>query len=180
MEQEIKGCWRSARFSNTTDNYTPHRQTTLQRLIRRYKRFSRIAFIMALCSPLYVFLLLRDNTTASMWQITSVTIFMMIYFITVSIMDSWIARGLSSINIMEETVSEVCHQAFFYRKRHFQFIAVLIPMGLMILGSLAWLFSDNRYILNGMVSGAIIGAVVAIFVLRRFLKEYRDLSDDEM
>lgn len=180
MEQEIKDCWRSARFSNTTDNYSPHQRTTLQRLIRRYKRFSRIALSMAGCVPLYFFTVLRDNTTASMWQITYVTVFMMIYFITVSIMDCWIARGLSSINITEGTVSEVCHRAFFYRKRHFQFIAVLIPMGLMILSSLAWLFSDNRYILNGMVSGAIIGGIVAITALRRFMKEYKDLTHDEM
>lgn len=179
MEQEIKDCWRSARFSNTTDNYTHHRLTTLQWLIRRYKRFSRIALIMAGCSPLYFFILLRDNTTASMWQITYVTVFMMIYFITVSIMDCWLARGLSSINIMEGTVSEVCHRAFFYRKRHFQFIAVLIPMCLIILGLLAWLFSDNIYILNGMVSGAIIGFVVAIIALRRFMKEYKDLTNGE-
>lgn len=179
MEQEIKNCWRSARFSNIADNNTPHRQTALQRLIERYKRFSRMALILAGCTPLYLFVLLRNCNTVSVWQSASVAAFMMVYCLTASAMDNWLRKGLSSIRVADMPVAEVCRRAFYYRKRHFQFMAVLIPMCLILLGWLAWLLSENEYFLYGMAVGAVIGVLAGYTVLSKFLKEYKALMSEE-
>lgn len=178
MEQDIKDCWRSTRFNNGNGDITPGRKTALQRLIERYKRFSRMALILAGCTPLYLWNPLRNEVNVPEWQLISAMAFMMVYGLTASGMDCWMARGLSSINIAEMPVAEVCRRAFFYRKRHFQFMAVLIPMCLILLGWLGWLVSDNQYMFYGMVSGAVLGGAVAFRILHGFLKEYRELTAD--
>lgn len=180
MEQEIKNCWRCTRFSNSPADNKPRRHTALQQLIGRYKRFSRISLIMTCYMPFYIFQLLRNNTTATpLWLITAVSAFMMIYCLTASVMENWLSKGLSSINIADMPVVEVCNRALYYRKRHFQFIAVLLPMCLILLVLLAWLLSSNQYIVYGIATGAVIGIVIGLFVLNKFLKEYKNLTTDE-
>ena len=177
MEQELKNCWRNCRFNINGGNGN-RRMTALQQMIERYNRFSRVAFLMVLFSPAYFFLLLRNNTTASLGQTMAMAAFLIIYFLLAGAMDRWLAHGLSAINLAEMSVAEVCRRAFFYRKRHFQFMAVLIPMCLILLGWLVWLFSGNDFFLYGLATGAVIGAAVGVTALRRFLREYRDLTSD--
>lgn len=179
MEQEIKDCWRSARFNSDNDNMPPNRKTALQCLIERYKRFSRFALIFACCIPLCISNLLRHDVSAPVWQQISLIVFTMAYCFTASVMDCWMARGLSSIKLAEMPVAEVCRRAFFYRKKHFQFMAVLIPMCLVLLGLLGWLLSNNQYALYGMACGAVLGGTIGFRVFSRFMKEYRELTSDE-
>lgn len=176
MEQEITKSWRNVRFNNNTENNTPRRQTALQQLIERYKRFSRFALIMAGCMPLSFFNILRSNSDASLGQISAISVYIIVYCLIASIMDRWIARGLSTINLAEMPAVEVFRRALFYRKRHFQFMAVLMPMCLILLGWIVWLFSDDEYFLYGVATGAAIGVVIGVIILSRFLREYKELT----
>lgn len=99
-----------------------------------------------------------------------------VYFLTVSGMDFWLWRGLDSINPLSMTVSEISEKALYYRKCHLRFMAVLIPMAILLLGFTGYVFSSEIYTLYGMIFGAIAGLIIGILQFRKFMIAYRNLS----
>ena len=75
------------------------------------------------------------------------------------------------------SVSEVAYNAMFYRKRHLQFMAVLIPMAVALLGFTGYVFSSEIYFPYGMIVGAVCGLIIGIIQFRKFMAEYRKLSE---
>lgn len=98
------------------------------------------------------------------------------YFLTVSCMDFWFWRGICTIDPLRMNVSEISEKSMFYRKRHLQFMAILIPMAIALLCFTGYVFSSEIYFLNGMIAGAVIGAIIGTIQFRRFMAGYRDLS----
>lgn len=100
-----------------------------------------------------------------------------VYFLTAFSMDQWLYQGIGKIDPLKMSVSQVLKKSLFYRKRHLQFMAILIPMALGLLGFTGYVFSNDRYMLIGMIAGAIFGAIIGIIHFRRFMVEYRNLSE---
>ncbi|MCM1141828.1 MAG: hypothetical protein NC453_24925 [Muribaculum sp.] len=100
-----------------------------------------------------------------------------VYFLTVFCMDYWLWRGIGTINPLRMSVSEVAYNAMFYRKRHLQFMAVLIPMAVALLGFTGYVFSSEIYFPYGMIVGAVCGLIIGIIQFRKFMAEYRKLSE---
>lgn len=99
-----------------------------------------------------------------------------VYFLTVSSMDFWLWRGIGSIDPLRMSVSEITEKSMFYRKRHLQFMTVLIPMAIALLGFTGYVYSSEIYFLDGMIFGIIAGLIVGTIQFRRFMAEYRNLT----
>lgn len=150
-----------------------NRKTALDRLRDRYRHFWIVALVMSLCS-LIVFSRGRlVDECIGLW----LGIVYSAYFLTVFFMDHWLWRGIRTIDPLKMGVSEVAEKAMFYRKRHLQFVAFLIPVGAVLLGFTAYAFSSEIYFLSGMIAGGVCGLIVGIVQFRRFMAEYRKLSD---
>lgn len=156
-----------------TPNRTPldsGRRTALANLAQRYLKFSRLSLIMTLCSPCYML----SSVFTDDWRYI-VALCFCIYFAVAGVMDYWLYRGVSSIDVGSMTVSEVARKSIFYRRRHLQFIAVLIPMAVIAIGIMVYAFGFNRDIIAGMACGAIVGLAIGSRQLIAFMDDYRTL-----
>lgn len=147
------------------------RSTALQRLAKRYRVFSTISAT-AIC--LSLLLMKLDFVESGMRPVIALAFGA--YFFTASVMDLWLSNGISKIDCINMTVHEVICKALFYRKRHFQFMAVLLPAALAVIGLLAWQTTDNVYILACMAIGFLLGLALGLKEFYRFMADYRDIT----
>ena len=150
-----------------------NRKTALDRLRDKYRHFWIVALIMTFYSLLMFSCGRIFEGRGGVW----LGIAYAAYFLTVFCMDHWLWRGIGSIDPLKMGVAEVAEKALFYRKRHLQFIVVLIPMAVVLLGFTAYAFSSDIYFLIGIAVGAVCGLTVGIIQFRRIMAEYRKLSD---
>lgn len=174
---DIKKCWCEACFRNQESIKKSKKQTTLESLIERYKRFSRLGLILAFVTPMNLFLVLSHQSHIGIITTILFTIFGVIFFLVASFMDRWLADGISRIDLSEMSVSEVCRLALYYRKKHFQCIAILLPFAFIYIGMMVWAFSSQEYTLYGIAVGAVVGLLIGSLQLRKFLSEYRGITE---
>lgn len=110
----------------------------------KYRHF----WIMALVMSLYSLILFSQGRLVEGSLGLRLGIAYSAYFLTVFFMDHWLWRGIGAIDPLKMGVSEVAEKAMFYRKRHLQFVAFLIPVGAVLLGFTAYAFSSDIYFLS--------------------------------
>lgn len=148
-------------------------KTALDRLRDRYRVFWRAGLIMIFSS----FLIFSKHLIVENPLNLHLGFAYAAYFLMCFIMDHWLWKGIGSIDPLRMGVAEVAKKALYYKKRHLQFMIFLIPMAIAILGLTGYVFSSDKYLLMGMITGAICGAILGIFQFRRFMAEYRKLTD---
>ena len=111
------------------------------------------------------------------WRII-ISVAFALYALTASVMDCWLYNGIRSIDVVTMPVAEVIRKAMFYKKRHMQFIAVLLPFVLAIIGVIAWK-GDNIYFRLGIIVGFIAGTAIGVFQLMNFLSDYRAITSED-
>ena len=178
MEQDVKRNWRDARIKSSVDNnfdeiFNGRRHTALENLSRRYKRFSTIALVFVLWGPMTF-----SNPSLLEHGRMVMSIVSAVYFMICSGMDYWLYQGIRSIDCSTMTVSEVSRRALSYRKRHLQFIAILLPIAFIWIGMLVYYINYNKYFIWGIVIGGIIGFAVGFRQLLAFLSDYRRVVED--
>lgn len=179
MENELRRCWRDTTFRNSDNpTDTDRRYTALQKLALHYRRFSNIALLFIPMLPLSLGNVMRHMDAELNWMAIALILFGMVYFLTCSLMDRWLYRGISSIDVAEMPVVEVCRLAFHYRKKHLQFIAILIPFAVIFLGGMVSIFYTDIYLIWGLAIGAVLGLILGIHQFRIFMSEYRDITRD--
>lgn len=149
------------------------KKTALDRLRGRYRIFWIFSLIMAFVG----FLIFSGGTFVMNRLNLWLGIAYAIYFLTVSSMDYWLGKGLATIDPLRMSVSEIAGKSMFYRKRHLQFMIILIPMAISLICFTGYVFSSEMYFLNGMIAGAILGLIIGTIQFRRFMGEYRKLAD---
>lgn len=148
------------------------RLTALQSLARRYKRFSIIALAVIPCSLGMLNLRFMTERTRLILVI-GYAVFMFIS----SVMDSWLSRGISSIDCSRMSVSEVARKAMFYRKRHLQFMMILLPIAFALVGYIIFNSIANVYLCVGLIVGVLFGGAVGLRGFFDFMADYRTLTD---
>ncbi|MDE7349969.1 MAG: hypothetical protein K2N25_02790 [Muribaculaceae bacterium] len=152
------------------------RKTALQNLAERYRRFSNLALVLILLSFSWIFN--PDMFPGHHGLRITVGVSFAVYALIASIMDRWLYKGIQSIDIVVMPVSEVVRKALFYRKRHLQFIVVLLPIVLAIIAVMAWSM-DNLYFRLGIVVGFIAGVAIGVRQLLAFLADYRAITSED-
>lgn len=179
---DLHSAWRSldkrvsrleASGRNGCDPSSMHnRRTALDRLARKYSRFS----ILSLLCGIFVVPLIAAHVCLPRWKIPTL-ISMVCYFAIASAMDYWLKSKVQEIDVNTMPVAEVVRRAMALRKRHHQFMMILIPLCIAILTVLILGCGGDRYIVAGMATGAIIGLVIGIRQYLDFMRQYRLLSD---
>lgn len=178
---DIRENWQNTRFESTpTAEYDSIvsgrlRHTALDRLKQRYQRFAMVGIMMVIVFGIMTMTgrFERIFVTENIWFMIT----WMAYFATAAIMDTWLYYGLSKINLTTMSVSEVSRLALYYRKRHIQFIFVLLPWALAVVGWFISIAIDDKYLVCGIISGMLVGLCIGARALMGFLKEYRELSE---
>ncbi len=150
-----------------------NKKTALDRLRNQYRTLFAISLPMVFTS----YLIFSRAVPAYGKQSLYLGIAYAAYFIITFIMDRWLWTGIGTIDPLKMSVSQVVEKSMFYRKRHLQFIAILIPIAVVLLGFTGYVFLSNIYFLSGIIVGAICGAILGIIQFRRFMDEYRKLSE---
>ncbi len=148
------------------------RKTSLDRLLGNYRRFAYISFGMTVFSLLFLSNRLFPQS-AGIW----ITLYLMAYFLTTGLIDSWLYRRLKGIDVCRMSVREVALTAIECRKRHHQCMFVLIPFAIGILYLLLFVgYEDLESAKIGAIVGGIIGGAVGIKKYLEMMKDYRILS----
>ncbi len=165
------------RESNSFDSIiNGKRRTALENLAERYRRFSNLGLTLILLSFTWIFnpSMFPDNHRLRI----AVGVSFAVYALIASIMDRWLYQGIRSMDIVAMPVSEVIRKALFYRKRHLQFIAVLLPIVLALIGAIAWSM-DNLYFRLGVLVGFLTGTAIGLRQLFAFLADYRTIISED-
>lgn len=176
--QDMKSAWRETATSLQTENdrlLTEFKNgnplTSLERLRNRYRRFAILGFTML---PLSCVFMLKSifPIEGGIW----ITLSFIVYFLTCGFMDTWLYRGLDTIDCLHMSVSEVIEKARYYRKKHLQFVVILIPMAIALLCGLAYFTGWEEHILLGMIIGGSIGFAIGLQQLFAFLRDYKNIA----
>lgn len=150
-------------------------RTSLDRLRTRYKRFVAVALVAAFpCSMVF----LKSDLVSGEGRIWLAIAFAA-YFILCASMDFWLYLGIGKIDPLTMSVSEVIGRAMFYRKRHLQFIAVLIPVAIALISFMAYQIGCDVYLISGMAIGGCIGLAIGSMQLIEFMRDYKSISRQE-
>lgn len=146
--------------------------TSLDRLGARYFRFVMLA---ACCTILSLSFMLVPWPLPynSVW----LSLAFIAYFITCGVMDFWLYRGVGSIDCLRMPVSVVISKALYYRKRHLQFVLILLPLVFGVFFLLALYCNFDRSTLLGMIIGGAFGFAIGLYQLREFMRDYRKITD---
>ena len=148
------------------------RETALEKLRKKYLWFSRFALVFMIIEP-FCFSL-RFMAEYNVWI---AGLMFMVYFGVCSSMDYWLYKGISSIDCYTMTVSEVVEKAFYYRKKHLQFIIILLPLALVCVGTLGYMLRSKPAFLVGMGCGGAVGLALGYRQYLEFMSEYKKLRE---
>ena len=179
-QEEIRETWQAAatRFycpspEELEDIYRRNKETALDKLAMKYKRFSCMSLVMTMVSCCYM----MPNSLFDGDLRICVSLAFILYFGTCSAMDYWLYKGVSSIDCLTMTVKEVAEKAMYYKRRHLIFMAVLFPCALSVVGLMLYSAGFEKYLTMGVLAGAIVGGVIGYRHYLDFMDEYRKLSE---
>lgn len=147
------------------------RRTSLDRLLKYYRRFMLISFAMIAVSASFF----RMDFFIGNWNVWLGTLFML-YFFVVGCMDLWLYLHVSVIDIYRMPVREVASIAIKCRRRHHQFMIGLIPFAIAAVYVLICA-SKKESVIIGAVIGGIIGGLIGYRKYREIMQDYRTLSE---
>lgn len=151
------------------------KKTALDSLCDKYRRFWSISLLMTFSS----FLIFSHKLAVETHLNFLVGALFAAFFLITFCMDFWLWNGIRSIDPLRMGVAEVAEKSMFYRKRHLQFMAFLIPLALALLCFTGYVYSLEIYFLIGMIIGAALGVIIGVNQFREFMKEYRKLRDHQ-
>lgn len=177
MNERIKESWDKTHLksigTDTVNEITAGRKNTaLENLATRYKRFSSLSLVMLILTPAYIFGNIFPEDSRML-----ILAAMEVYFVVCGVMDYWLYMGIKKIDVQTWSVAEVMRTALYYRKKHLQFVAILLPFAILVVGSMAWALSHNQYFIYGVICGACIGIAIGARQLMKFMTDYRAIVE---
>ena len=180
--EEIKRTWEEASrkmFRPSPEEfeimYREKKETALERLASRYRRFSTLGMVMVVVSALWM---LSPLPFASLNARLVIAILMMVYFATCSSIDYWLYRGIASIDCFTMSVSEVINKALYYRKKHLQSMMFLFPFAIGVVGGIIYALNADKYLIYGVIAGGVCGLILGYHQYRQFMDEYKIISEN--
>lgn len=171
MEDNLKKEWSETRFNISAGNISEitinKRKTALQSLAKRYRTFSYLSLLSLAFVPSFYHIPERGNLLLAI-------IYSAILCIG-SAMDHWLYLGIKQIDCATMSVAEVSRRAMLYRKRHLQFVAILLPAGFLFLGLMIY-FCNDSFLASGAIVGGLIGGTIGFRQLLNFLSDYKEMK----
>lgn len=181
---EIKALWieindRLSRLEKSTVEES--RRVTQQKirsaqedLIRKYARFSRLSFIMAIVFPLFY-----GNPANTIFDYPTklysycVGGAMCAFFLICGVMDLYLSNAVKDINLATMSVIEVRRQAINLKRCHHIFQMILIPLAIGVLILMLYPIIEETWI--GAIIGLVIGLSIGISVYIKMMADYKEI-----
>lgn len=145
-------------------------ETGLKRLALRYRMLSIVAFIFVIaCAFVYPPLFGEKS-----WILP--TVVMMIYFSTCAIMDFWLYKGITSIDCQTMNVNEVIRLSGYYKKKHLQFVMILLPFAFVTVGVFIYSLNLEPEMVKAIIIGLIVGLTLGIKMFISFMHDYKNIE----
>lgn len=179
-DDKMKAAWRNRNCdsssglineANSKDIMDFRRETSLERLANRYKRFFMLGFCMIPLVPAWVL----AGVLTGPYQIPMM-IFGMLYFLLCGCMDVYLYNQVREINVFTMTTGEVIEKAAKCRKLHLRYIMILLPLAIFLIIGLALINIDNKTMVLGICFGCAVGLAIGIMQLSRFMDDYRAIN----
>lgn len=180
--EEMKKIWEQtdSRLSTIEDQLSSmgenvmmaRKRTALDSLALRYKRFSLVAILFAGTMVLYTV----GDIIPGPWG-PWICLAMAAYMLLVSGMDYWLYIKVKEIDVEGIGVSKVACMARYCRRKHLQFIMVLVPIAIVLVTALIYSFSDEIYMVYGAIAGLIFGLALGSRAFMKFMADYRSLRE---
>jgi len=177
--EEMKSAWNYTRLASSRsddmqdlrsyENFC-RRQTSLDHLRKNYKQFVSLALGMLAFDLLFIWIDLIPNN----WRLPMIVI-LDLYFGTCAVMDYWLYTKTGEIDVFRMTVREISVLAHKCRRRHHQFMLILVPFAIAIVYLLCVVFSNDSF-QWGAVVGGIIGGTIGLMKYIRMMRDYRSIS----
>lgn len=178
--ENLKSDWRNASEAINPDNgsgrrFSPGCKTSLDRLMLRYKGFAAMSATMTVLTGVLLIIASAESIEipVPLW----LWICFEAYFLTAAVMDYWLAYRIGAIDCTVMTVDDVLRKTMYCRKKHLQFIVILLPMALALFAGMIYSFNADMAIIYGMIAGFLIGLGIGLKKLSDFLKDYRRILD---
>ena len=166
--EEMKVNWQSARHSITPGSGAvpdDSRKTYLQRLSHKYTRIRIFSLIFMILGPM----ILYNEGVTSVWLLASYAILLGVG----SIVDHYLSLSIRAIDPSLMSVTEVMRRILNCRKIHLRWVVIVLPIVIFWCAALAYVMQANIYFVYGICAGGIVGLVIGVHVLLRFLHDYR-------
>lgn len=178
MEEKIKNEWNGMCFNPLSQDkmnqiLDGRRRTALQHLARRSRRFAILAAVSILWSIMFVFGDIFDES----YRLPLVAAFS-VYFLTCTVMDTYLYQRIKAIDCSVMSVREVAMEAMACRKRHLQFVVILLPMAIGLIYLLMNALQFDKYAVMGLCIGGCIGLAIGSYNLMKFMADYKMLKQE--
>ncbi len=180
-EQELKDAWRreghnlSSNVDMPSMTVNTRRTTALQRLADRYRRFSFMGLMLAF---LGIVTGLNPHIIDTEYRLVYIVWYSGLMLVC-AVIDRYLYMKVSDINVVTMPTMTVIKRAMECRKLHLRSICFLLPLAIGFVSFIAWVFSDEKYALYGIVCGFTLGLVVGLFKLAEFMRDYRNIFDED-
>jgi len=178
---DLRSAWRdtaaglggSIRYTEEQLRLLVNRQTTVERLAARYRRFS----IFSLAAiPLGVsFMMPQLSQFSDTWILTVIYVLILA---TCSATDLWFYHQIKAIDCIRQPVSMVNARAMRCRRLHLRFVAAGLPVVIVLMLGGGWVLFHDIYTVVSMGVGMAIGGLIGLRFLLKFMRDYRALRDD--
>lgn len=168
--------WSSMGNGSFNSNFNPDRKTALEKLAAMYRRFMIVALILV---PYSWLTFTRPNLIENATGRILLPILFSLYALSVFLIDRYLYHGIRGIDCFRMTVKEVGERAYRLRRIHLRSICFLVPIIIVFIGLLGYYVVSNIYFIYGMVAGSVIGVMIGLWNLRKFMVEYKMLTDNE-
>lgn len=176
---KLKQSWREAGEDMNTSGlgtdapFNPRIKTSLQRLALRYRAFTIFTWVIACITAASVALPNANITDPLLTPVVKIAF--ELFFITASIMDYSLYRGIKSIDCTTMSVDSVLRATLRYRKRHFLYMMVLMPCAIAIFCCMVFQAKQDVYMIYSMVAGFLLGLAIGLKQFLDFMRDYRNI-----
>lgn len=177
---QLKKAWREMGIAigmNTSANAPENigkMSTTLDRIRFRYLAFAAVSLLSA---AVFFPMMLNAPFLPEDYRYPLAVAFAVLMLFYVGV-DLAMRRNVGKINPAEMSVTEVAEQSRACKRFHLRFVMIGFPLALCWVAFFAWALVQTDFnAIGGIIVGGAIGLFIGIRALRRFMHDYRSLSE---
>lgn len=150
-------------------------KSTREKLIGKYKKFIFVEFIMFLS----VGILIYNGARVEIYKIPAL-ITWEVFFLAEAFLDYYLMNRLQNIDIYTSPLCEISSIAQKNWKIHRIAIIAGLPFALVCVALFALCLGSDKFILLGILVGFIVGSIIGVLELRKFIKYYKELQNNNI
>lgn len=150
-------------------------KSTQEKLINKYLKFIFVECVMIIWMS--IFLIFNPQVVEKYRLIT--IIYWGIFFLFEIILDTYLMMRVKAINVYNSNVSEMAIQAAKTWKIHKIGIIIGMPLAIGAVILFGFALDANQFTIAGMIVGGVVGLIIGIRQLMKFLQYYRILQSEE-